>query len=1055
MRRSLINSLLIGVVLAGVVYANRAPVVSNVQARQRAGTMLVDITYDVYDADGDTLTVSLQISDDGGQTWRIPARTFTEDSDVGSVILSGTGKQIVWDAGADSPDIYGTDFRPKVVADDGQGSGGELTVSLPGGAQMEFVWIEPGTFLMGSPESDELAGDNVKPQHEVMISQGFYLGKYEITQGQWEGVMGTTPWLNYVQANPNYPTVYISWNDVQSFIHALNEAVGDSLYRLPSEAEWEYACRAGTTTRWSFGDDESQLGDYAWYFDNNSSYDMKDVGSKLPNPWGLYDMHGNVWEWCQNWSDSYSSESQVDPMGPSMGFYRTMRGGGFYHAARNVPSALRSNSSPGISHGNVGARLLKMAEPAVLPNREPGSDQRLNRPPRARVATGEDTVVVAGSMVMLDGSGSRDLDGDPLTYRWAQVSGPRVTLSDTSAVRPMFIPTEPGRYIFSLAVDDAQTGSTPDEVAIIVTEVLQGTPRDTTVALPGGATMAMVWIEPGTFVMGSPSSEPGRNSDEGPQHEVTISRGFHLGRYEVTQGQWESMMGSNPSYNKGPNRPVEQISWNDVQGFIAKLNEMAGEEIYRLPTEAEWEYACRGGTTTRWSFGDDESQLGDYAWYDGNNSPSGTKEVGSKLPNLWGLYDMHGNVWEWCQDWHGRYSSGAQVDSKGPAAGPDRVIRGGHFNGPANSADRNLCSPDCYGNIIGVRLARQEPVSDQRPNRPPRAESGKDTVVVAGSMVVLDGSDSSDLDGDPLTYRWEQTSGPRVTLSDTSEVWPTFTPTEPGRYIFSLVVYDAQTGSTPDEVAITVTASLEESYRDTTVILSGGATMEFVWIEPGTFVIGSPSSEAGRYDDEGPQHEVTISQGFYLGKYEITQGQWEGVMGATPWSGQDYVQANSNHPAVYISWDDVQSFIHALNEAAGDSLYRLPSEAEWEYACRAGTTTRWSFGNVESQLGDYAWYADNASNAGLEYAPPVGTKLPNPWGLYDMHGNVWEWCQDWYDPYSSGSQVDPTGPSTGFLRVMRGGNFGNGARSVRSAYRVSYFPGDRDIGIDARLLRIR
>ena len=124
--------------------------------------------------------------------------------------------------------------------------------------------------------------------------------------------------------------------------------------------------------------------------------------------------------------------------------------------------------------------------------------------------------------------------------------------------------------------------------------------------------------------------------------------------------------------------------------------------------------------------------------------------------------------------------------------------------------------------------------------------------------------------------------------------------------------------------------------------------------------MGSPSTEVGRDSDEGPQHEVTISKGFYLGKYEVTQGQWQAVMGTTPWSGQSYVQVDADNPAVYVSWNDVQSFVQALNEAAKDSLYRLPTEAEWEYACRAGTTERWSFGDDESKLKDYAWYDVNA-----------------------------------------------------------------------------------------------
>ena len=242
----------------------------------------------------------------------------------------------------------------------------------------------------------------------------------------------------------------------------------------------------------------------------------------------------------------------------------------------------------------------------------------------------------------------------------------------------------------------------------------------------------------------------------------------------------------------------------------------------------------------------------------------------------------------------------------------------------------------------------------------------------------------------------------------------------------------------------------EKKTGDTiTATLTGGATMEMVWIEPGTFTMGSPSSESGRYDDEGPQRQVTLTQGFWLCKYETTQEQWEAVMETTPWSGESPVQANANRPAVYISWNDMQALAHKLNEAAGDSRYRLPTEAEWEYSCRAGTTTAWSFGDEEGWLEDYAWYYDNAWDVGEQYAHAVGTKLPNPWGLYDMHGNVWEWVQDWYGAYSSGACVDPTGPPSHSYRVIRGGNIINETPGTRSAYRARFAPSDRDFRLGA------
>lgn len=228
---------------------------------------------------------------------------------------------------------------------------------------------------------------------------------------------------------------------------------------------------------------------------------------------------------------------------------------------------------------------------------------------------------------------------------------------------------------------------------------------------------------------------------------------------------------------------------------------------------------------------------------------------------------------------------------------------------------------------------------------------------------------------------------------------------------------------------------------------------EMVWIEPGTFQMGSPDSESGRDNYEGPVHEVTISRGFYLGQYEVTQGQWESVMGTRPWQGRAY--SGSNYPAVYVSWEDAQEFIRRLNASGGQNVYRLPTEAEWEYACRAGTTTRWSFGDDESQLTHYAWYRDNAWDVGERYGHLVGTKRANPWGLYDMHGNVWEWVQDWYHSgyYNFSPSVDPAGPSSGSYRVVRGGSFDYDARYVRSANRDFGSPSARVSRIGFRLLR--
>ncbi len=206
--------------------------------------------------------------------------------------------------------------------------------------------------------------------------------------------------------------------------------------------------------------------------------------------------------------------------------------------------------------------------------------------------------------------------------------------------------------------------------------------------------------------------------------------------------------------------------------------------------------------------------------------------------------------------------------------------------------------------------------------------------------------------------------------------------------------------------------------------LAEGVEMKLILIPAGKFTMGSPEAEKDRNDDE-KQHEVTISQAFYMGIFEVTQAQYNALTGKNP-----SVFKDGSLPVETVSWEEAIAFCKKASEKTG-RIVRLPTEAEWEYACRAGSTTRFSFGDDDNDLGTYAWY-DRSSD---KKTHPAGQKKPNGWGLYDMHGNVWEWCSDWYGPYANPTETDPKGAATGEYRVARGGSWCFPAQTLRSAFR--------------------
>jgi len=846
---------------------------------------------------------------------------------------------------------------------------------------MEFAQIQPGEFSMGcSPGDSECVGGE-SPAHRVRITRGFQIGKYEVTQEQWQTAMGSN---SSRFPGAALPVEQVSWDDVQEFLRRLNARNDGFRYRLPAEAEWEYAARAGTTDQYAGA---SALGDVAWY-DGNSGGQTHPVGGKRPNAWGLYDMLGNVWEWCQDWYGGYSSGAVDDPTGSSSGYDRVLRGGSWYGAAGGARVSYRLGYGPGSRNFDFGFRCVR--EVAASPCAGPA----ITTQPAGQT-------IVAGSSADLTVTASGTA---PLSYQWYEGARGTTTkpVGTNSATFRTPALTAAATYWVRVTNACGQADSAAATVSV------------TAPTLRNDLGIEFVQIQPGEFSMGCSPGDTGCAASESPVNRVRMTRGFQIGKYEVTQEQWQAVMGSNPGGLKGATLPVETVSWDDAHEFLARLNARNDGYLYRLPTEAEWEYAARAGTTDKYA---GASALGDAAWYDAN-SGGRTHPVGEKRPNAWGLYDTLGNVWEWCQDWHGNYPNGAADNPTGPPSGGRLIHRGGSWGnvaGDARVSSRSWGEAGDRFSFIGFRCVRE--VAAYSCAGPAITTQPTGRTIASGATADLSVTASGSA---PLSYQWYEgakgnTSKPVGTNSATFRV-------------------PALTVITTYWVRVTNACGQADSAAATVSVI------EFVQIQPGEFTMGCSPGDSECDSGESPAHPVRITRGFQIGKYEVTQEQWQAVMGSNP----SWFQG-ATLPVEYVSWDDIQGFLQRLNGRNDGFRYRLPTEAEWEYAARAATTDKYT---GASALGDVAW---DGTNSGSQ-TRPVGRKRSNAWGLYDMLGNVWEWCQDWQGDYSSGAADNPTGPSSGQSRILRGGSWAD-AGVVRVSYRGRSVPVFRGSAYGFRCVR--
>ncbi len=597
--------------------------------------------------------------------------------------------------------------------------------------------------------------------------------------------------------------------------------------------------------------------------------------------------------------------------------------------------------------------------------------------------------------------------------------------------------------------------------------------------------MKLILIPPGEFLMGSsispaevhrrfPAGQVEWYESEHPRHAVRITRPYYLGIHEVTVGQFERFVRStgyrttaevvgaawgyldgqfkelpglhwrNPRFRQTATHPVTCVSWDDAAAFCEWLREEDGRDV-RLPTEAEWEYACRAGTETLFFWGNDPDDGEGYLnladltgapdgrrWTFGVNFRDGyaaTSPVGRFKPNAFGLYDMLGNVSEWCSDWYGirYYAESPMDDPTGPPARLGRVFRGGGWlnnAGICRSARRDWLKSTNRHDSLGFRVA----------------------------FSFVDPFDSSDNQRDLSEV------APRQNASILEDV-PRTAHHQSGS--------DAA-GIPQSAVATSGEATAKRHQRawakdlSVPVEMTNSIGMKLMLIPPGEFLMGSPREEfehlANAYPDfvsmfqrEQPQHRVRITKPYYLGVYEVTQGEYQQVMGRNPsWfsrsgDGSEAVAGRDTRqfPVEWVSWDDAQEFCRRLSrlaaEQAAGRVYRLPTEAEWEHACRAGSVTPFHFG---AELNGSQANCNGNLPMGTEELGPflgrttqVGSYMPNAFGLYDMHGNVWEWCSSRYEPYTAAPETDPAGAEAGAIRLYRGGGWAGYASFARSAFR--------------------
>ena len=874
-------------------------------------------------------------------------------------------------------------------------------IPLSGNVKLKMIRIKPGTFTMGSPKGESGRSDD-EVQHQVTLTKDYWLGKYEVTQAQYKAIMGINPSRNY-GIGDNYPVYYVSWKDAMTFCSKLTEIERKAgrlpegyEYTLPTEAQWEYACRAGTTTALNSGKNLtstssacSNVNEVGWYL-YNSNLESHPVGQKKSNAWGLYDMHGNVCELCRDSRVAYTTNPMTDPIGnDASNGEKALKGEGYRSDTQYCRSAVRNSvTSTTFRDQYVGFRVAL-------------------------------SVVSSQKGRSISGSGSTK----NLTYQWYKdgniikgATNPNYRINNVK-------PSDAGRYTVKVC---NQAGCVTSKEAVLeIKGRIRIVEQPESQTINEGSTVTFSVTVTGTSI--TPLYQWYKDGEIikraiGSSYTIRHVKLSDVGKYHVKV-------------------------INDMGDVISEKADLKVNEKIRITKQPESQTINEGSTVT-FSVtvtGTDPQ----YQWYKDEKIirkatdsiytilHTKNKDVGKYKVKI---HNSIGKVFSEEADLKVNEKSRITEQPKSQTVKEGDTVT---FSVTVIGTDPQYQwykDGEAIEGAIGSEYIIEEVISENAGTYSVRVSNELSDDVVSEMATLTIDVDSQNMN----SPEEEESEAPLVIISQSEDNPEEEQPEDEGQPEKTVNKFkDAGENQSKDQ-------SLKEGNSGAIIVKREGEpdiVIDMIWIKvKPTFLMGSPENELGCGDNE-TQHPVILTKNYWLGKYEVTQAQYMAITGENP---SGFV--GDNNPVERVSWNDAMEFCVKLTEIAGKAKvlpegykFMLPTEAQWEYACRADTVTALNNGKDLTdefecpESDEVAWYWSNSEDS----THSAGQRKPNAWGLYDMHGNVWEWCLDGFTDFGKETVIDPYHKEDS-CRVVRGGGWHSDAYSCRSASRDKSEPSARD-----------